>query len=168
MADHEAAARCRRSWPDQPFTLDGRSVAPRARCTTCRCYTIPVRLVHEPEGSCRIEAPGKYPCAVCGQMDQYINVWINARARHHAESQRLLREQGFVTTAFGGLRAPLEDELPVAGDEPFTGFAQVGLVASVTTLRVNAGDPRFVSCHLPAPVSLECGACCALVRNSHA
>lgn len=159
----EYADRCRDSWHDQPFNLDGRSVVPRARCTTCRCFTIPVRLVHEPAGACAIEAPGKFPCPVCGQIDQYINVWITARARHHAESQQLLRDQGFVTTRHGPLRSPREDELPDPAREPFTGFEQIGLVASVSTLRVNAGDPRFVATIAPRPATLDCSACRALV-----
>ena len=74
-----------------------------------------------------------------------------------------MSEQGFVTDRHGPLRPPLNEELPDLAGEPFTGFAQIGLVASVSTLRVNAGDPRFVASTSQEPAQLNCAACCALV-----
>lgn len=161
----EYAARCRATWQEQLVDVDGTRVTPRAQCTTCRCFTIPVRLVHDDAGECRIDAPGKFPCPVCGQTDQYIMVWINARARHHAESQRQLRELGFVTHHHGPLRAPRDAELPDPQRTPFTGFATVGIVASVNTLRVNAGDPRFIPATGEDAPSLDCADCRALVGS---
>ena len=165
--DHRAHAReSRERWPEQVLLVDGAQMTPRAKCTTCSCYTIPVHLVHDESGGdeCSIKAPGFFPCPVCGQHDQYIFCWVNARARHHAESQRSLREHGYVSRVYGPLRAPRQAELPNPGAEPFTGFWDIIPIASAYSLLVRPGDPRFV----PATTDdhaeqLDCAACRALV-----
>jgi hypothetical protein len=165
--DHAVYAReCLERWPEQRFREGSDSVTPRAACTTCRCYTIPVHLVHSADGECGIKAPGKYPCPVCGQCDQYIAVWIAARARHHAASQISLRERGYVTKRYGDLRAPSVDELPEPARESFTGFGNAGLAARVTTLTVNAGDVRMVIAPDTHAADLSCAACRSLIAPS--
>ena len=165
--DHRAYAReCLERWPAQVLLVDGAQMTPRAKCTTCSCYTIPVHLVHDESGNgeCAIKAPGKYPCPVCGQVDQYIMVWITARARHHAVSQRSLRERGYVSHIYGPLRAPLEAELPNPSAEPFTGFRNISPIASAQSLLVRPGDPRFVPATTEEHAAhLDCAACRALV-----
>jgi hypothetical protein len=154
---------CRDQWPDQIYAVGGQRFALRARCTTCKCYTIPVTVqCARGEGgpssadasddttpTCAIKAPGKYPCPVCGQDDQYIMVWIAARARHHARALNALREQGYVSDAYGALRNPWPQELPdpamrpmiVAGANDEGG----GSIADVSALLVRIGDARKVA-----------------------
>ncbi len=148
--DHKAFARdCYLAWPDTVYHANGQRFAARARCTSCRCFTIPVRMhCKHPDSDCSIKAPGKYPCPVCGQADQYIFVWIAARARHHSQSMESLRERGYVSKDYGPLRAPWQSELPEPSMRDmvvFDGGDSGASAVDATALLVRIGDARKVN-----------------------
>lgn len=142
---------CRDEWTDPVLragAAPGERIVVRARCMTCQSYTVPVALECGAAGGdeCSVRAPGKYPCPVCGQCDQYINVWIAARARHHERSKRDLIRRGFVSRDYGPLRAPWAEELPdpTPRELVIAGTAETGSVVAISSLRVGLRDVRKV------------------------
>ncbi len=90
----------------------------RFRCMTCKNFTIPVQkqtldsIVDAGATLSRAGIlPGKYACPVCGQDDQYINVWIPARSNYHAKSKASFEQDGCVSLIHGELRQPWPDEV---------------------------------------------------------
>lgn len=93
----------------------------RFPCHTCSCLTIPIKAISQ-QRSAQIE---RFPhvvigvsCQVCGQHDQYINSWVSARARHHAESRDRYIKHGYAVRKDDALRAPFDNELPWASEAP--------------------------------------------------
>jgi hypothetical protein len=150
------ADQCRSEWPDSAVRAEAGPLAmARVRCTSCECYTIPVRIECSASGgTCALHVPGKYPCPVCGQIDQYIPVWIAARARHHAASMQSLRAHGYVSLDHGPLRAPWRQELAELDRREFVVLDNGELsVASVRGLRADFTDVRGIE--LPPMVTAQ-------------
>lgn len=86
----------------------------RFPCMTCKHLTIPVLEDDPAQPAQKRRLPGKYHCHVCGQTDQYINVWISARANYHGRSRASWLAEGRVAgeQPNKGTRLPTMHELP--------------------------------------------------------
>ncbi len=84
----------------------------RFPCTVCSACTIPIRPAQNGAPWHARGLPSAYPCPVCGMLTQYPRSWSPTVSERLAEGRQLLAERGYVTLAYGPLRAPWESELP--------------------------------------------------------